>query len=772
MSKFLSAFGLTIVSSLCMPPALHAQISEDFSDGDFIQQPAWDGTLADFSVSDEQLRLLAPPQSGDAYLTTPSRSIRQAVWEFKISLEFNPSDANFARVYLVSDQSDLGSPLNGYYVQIGGKADEISLYRQGVGGHTKIIDGEDGRVDLSTCEVKIRTTRDENGNWELFSDVGLTGNYKLEGVTADATFPSSAFFGVYCVFTSTRSDKFFFDDITVTGDPFTSPYAEPSYKDVVINEIFADPTPAQNLPEVEFVELYNRSANAFDLSDWTLFDPVSAARLPATILLPGAYIVLTKAASDESFPSITNVIGVSSFPSLNNDGDIIVLKSPVGVTVDSVNYDETWYRSAMKSKGGWTLELIDPENPCGEEDNWTASQDLSGGTPGAENSVRANKPDRTGPSVVRAVAISSNQVRLFFNEKLANEEIGEGNIYFDPPIPIGSVSFSDYSLRSLDVQLKEDPQYRKLYSITVDGIRDCNGNAVNEKGNSVSFALPEKADSLDVVINEILFNPLPGGSDFVELYNRSAKFINLKNWRIGDYTGGEVQMDRIITDKDLMLTPGAYLVLTPDADAVIGQYPLAIMENFYATSLPSLPDNEGSVSIANSDGSIIDALEYSENLHSAFLKDNEGVSLERVSANAGTMDAENWSSASSSSGFATPGRINSNARADARLPNDAISVDPPIFQPLYGQPNFTQIHYKFDHGGYVANAKIFDAQGRAIKVLANNELLGSEGFYRWDGDRDDGSKARVGYYWLWFEVFSQSGDIQTFHERVIIAGEF
>ena len=68
----------------------------------------------------------------------------------------------------------------------------------------------------------------------------------------------------------------------------------------------------------------------------------------------------------------------------------------------------------------------------------------------------------------------------------------------------------------------------------------------------------------------------------------------------------------------------------------------------------------------------------------------------------------------------------------------------------------------------MANVKIFDQEGRAIKELAHNELLGTEGFFRWDGDQDNGSRARMGYYMIWFEIFDADGMLKTFKKWVAI----
>jgi len=54
-------------------------------------------------------------------------------WNFYVTLAFSPSDANHARIYLMSNQADLKSTaLNGYYIRIGesGSSDGVDLWRQ------------------------------------------------------------------------------------------------------------------------------------------------------------------------------------------------------------------------------------------------------------------------------------------------------------------------------------------------------------------------------------------------------------------------------------------------------------------------------------------------------------------------------------------------------------------------------------------------------------------------------------------------------------------
>ena len=77
-------------------------------------------------------------------------------------------------------------------------------------------------------------------------------------------------------------------------------------------------------------------------------------------------------------------IGLSNFPSLNNDADIISLYSAEGILIHSVGYTSEWFQNLSKSDGGWSLEMIDPGNPCAAFSNWRASENILGGTPGKE----------------------------------------------------------------------------------------------------------------------------------------------------------------------------------------------------------------------------------------------------------------------------------------------------------------------------------------------------------------------------------------------------
>jgi hypothetical protein len=368
--------------------------------------------------------------------------------------------------------------------------------------------------------------------------------------------------------------------------------------------------------------------------------------------------------------------------------------------------------------------------------------------------------------------ISSSEIVLQFNEKLEKQLPGIDQFIFSPSLQVIQISFWDQSLTALYLHLNQPLASSVEYRLTLGNIFDCAGNKIQESFQETTFALPEKADSLDLVINEILFNPRPTGVDFVEIYNRSSKFINLKNFMLAnrDVVGNPINGKKITTE-DFLLKPEHYIVFTENANVLKGEYLQGKEETFFTLDMPSFPDDEGSVVLTDSTERVIDAFLYSDKMHSVFIKEDEGVSLERINMERPADDTQNWKSASSVSGYATPGYLNSNA-TETNFTNESVAIEPEIFMPLYGQPDFTRVSYHFDQGGYVANVKIFDPRGREIKQLANNEILGTEGFFRWDGDQDDGSRARIGSYMVWFEVFDDKGTVKTFRKRVVVAGKF
>jgi hypothetical protein len=543
-------------------------------------------------------------------------------------------------------------------------------------------------------------------------------------------------------------------------------------KDIIITELFPDPTPPVGLPEYEFVEIYNRSTHPFDLTGWRLVDPGANGRLPSYLIQPGEYVILASAASSVHYAQYGNVLTVQNMPILSNAADQVYLVSPEGLTIDSVSYQLSWYRDNEKRDGGWTLELIDLNDVCRDADNWSSSEDPSGGTPGRVNSINDHRPDLIGPKLLQVMAINNMQLLLKFNEKLSDATPNEISIHISENISVSDLHFYDQSKTQLLLILSSTIQPSKKYTIEVADVYDCPGNEIQQAYRSATFVLTEEAKPGDVVINELLFNPRPGGVDFVEIYNNTEKYFNLKNWQVGNYVNDNPTNLRMITSEDELLAPGAFKIFTSNIDILKGDYPQTKIDVAHVVSLPSYPDREGTVSLINESSVLLDYFIYHENFHNPMLKSKEGVSLERVSAVTPTNLVANWKSAASIAGFATPGYLNSSARAKVDIEESSIKIDPEVFIPQYGIEDFTRIIYSFKQAGLSANVFVIDQQGRKVRTIANNELLNQEGFLTWDGSDDSGSRVRPGPYLIFFQLFNTTGELQTIRKRVVVASRF
>lgn len=548
-------------------------------------------------------------------------------------------------------------------------------------------------------------------------------------------------------------------------------YPQPVHpKDVSFSELFPDPSPVVGLPEGEFVELINRSTNPVQLAGWKITDGSTFATIPQHILLPGDFVILTHRAYESAYSAFGKTVALSVWPSLNNGADTLQLISTTGLKVDSIYYTDEWYGHDEFRDGGVSLEIIDPENVCGGRANWSASEAREGGSPGQTNSIAANKPDLKGPRLVSASAHDSVHVILTFDEKLEKTLHATHAFTLDPSIEISNVRFMDKTLTRIQMTFSGPLSPGILYTINLSHIYDCAGNRIDQEFRSRSFALPQQALPSDVVINEILFNPKPGGVDFVELYNPGEKYVNLRGWNLESVNMEDATIieRRLLTDEDLIIEPKSFAVFTNDPEKLKDHYPLGDQKVFYRVDLPSFNDDEDNVSIRDIVSDLIDSVSYTEKMHSIFLKDTEGVSLERIEVSG--EGPVNWTSASGASGFATPGTANTNSRETPAQPG-TIRVQPEIFSPG-GRDSFVQINYDFPLGGLVANVSVFDSHGRRVKTLAENEMLGTNGFLRWDGDRDDGYKAGVGYYLIFFESFGSDGKVQVQQKRVAVAADF
>ena len=248
-----------------------------------------------------------------------------------------------------------------------------------------------------------------------------------------------------------------------------------------------------------------------------------------------------------------------------------------------------------------------------EIENWIGTISANGGTPGRENSVATNKPDLTIPSIEDIYAYKPNHIELILNETVQLSSLVESNFSVFPSIEILSIDKSAFFTHKIDIALSSNMVAGQEYTLSIDNFSDCNDNTANL--NSNPFYLAQEADSLHILINEVLFNPRPGGVDFVELYNNSNHHINLNNWRLADEEDG-ILRQKLILKENYVLRPNEYLVLTSDTETLHADYPSSKKNRFITVDMPSMPDDEGEVILLDSFANIIDKVAYSDKFHS------------------------------------------------------------------------------------------------------------------------------------------------------------
>ncbi|HNP54360.1 MAG TPA: lamin tail domain-containing protein, partial [Ferruginibacter sp.] len=512
-------------------------------------------------------------------------------------------------------------------------------------------------------------------------------------------------------------------------------YYQPQFADVLIHEIMADPSPAVGLPETEWIELYNRSGFDVPLTGWRFGKPGSLQALPEYLLPADSFLILCSTSAANQLKAFGNVMGLSSFPSLSNEGDSLWLQSAEGRNVHAVAYQLNWYQNELKQSGGWSLEMMDPLNPCAGAGNWKASEAPIGGTPGHRNSVSVSNPDEQIPRLLRAYASDSTHVWLWMDEPL--DSIAAANpLLYSISEGIGSpdsVSIYPPFFTTIRLSLSTPLQRYRLYEVMVQSIRDCVGN-ISDAANRARVALAERADSLDVLINEVLFNPATDGADFVELYQHGKNVINLMDLYIANRnTAGELANITPVSTTPDLLFPGDYRVLTSDPAALQRKHVVSFPDRISFVDLPSMNDDTGQVIILYKDGRVLDQLGYSDRWHFPLLIQTEEVSLERLQFSAPTQSADNWMSAAETAGFATPTYANSQQKREG-VETGTITLDPPVLTPDGdGQDDVLLIWYRFTEPGNVAQVRIYDLAGRLVRTIAANSLCGLNGYFRWDG---------------------------------------
>ncbi|MDR1561897.1 MAG: lamin tail domain-containing protein [Dysgonamonadaceae bacterium] len=393
-----------------LPATLFSQFRDDFGDGIFQGSPVqtrdveWTGDTGLFTVNDLMQLQLNATEAGTAQLRTSSTLSANACWEWWIGLDFNPTVNNYVRIYLVSDTEDFTSPeLNGLFVRIGYTDKNICLIQQSAGKNNKtLIKGSEKRLNAEFSSIYLKATIDRQGVFSLYSRMSNESDYIKEGACTIKEIFTGQYFGLSCIFTETRSKKFFFDEFVVRElrDDEQEDAEDPILEgDVLVNEIMFNPPTDGS----EWIEICNYSEKAIDLrflsiatrkpSDGSLNKAYPLAT-SSVLLNPDEYLVITKDREGicKHFNCREDALyaELAIFPALANGfGTIVILNNLNGEILDEVSYNNDWHSAGINDTKGISLERTNSDYPSNDPSNWHSASDDSGfATPGYENSIR------------------------------------------------------------------------------------------------------------------------------------------------------------------------------------------------------------------------------------------------------------------------------------------------------------------------------------------------------------------------------------------------
>ena len=524
---------------------------------------------------------------------------------------------------------------------------------------------------------------------------------------------------------------------------------------VRLSEIMFRPDTLSNY--TEFVEIVNVGDTPVDLTGWKIGDSLDVdAILPHNgdaVLLPGQYGIILDpgyfdhaSIYDELIPDTALILTIedASFGryGLRNAPPLTVyLYNAGGELVDS-------YRYSSDNPPGYSDEKIDVNGPNSPQ-NWANSRRFRG-TPGAVNSVT---PQPVDLAITAVEPVDS----LLWDNQPFSLRVGIAN---HGTTPVEAFSLTAYLLQSGRELITEKQFNQSLLPaedqvVILDGLMlpagfqrlqivvrvEGDADTTNNVRDTVLFV---ESSGAAIIINEILFEPRPGESEWVEIFNGGEVALNLTHYLLTDFK------DTLqIPDQAGNLLPGEYWVLTGDSALMkLVKHPdrVIIIPRF-----PTLNNDVDELSLLSPAGRLLDRVRYTDDWYGHSVP--KGTSLEKINPWLASQNSENWTASVAEQG-STPTEVNS-VFVETPPVKTTLQIQPNPFSPDNdGQDDFTVISVQLPSATGYITCRIFDTRGRLVRTLAMNQPVGSTTHMVWNGLKDNGTPARLGMYVVLVELYS------------------
>ena len=435
-------------------------------------------------------------------------------------------------------------------------------------------------------------------------------------------------------------------------------------RNMLINEIMYAPSPG--MPE--WMEIVHNCDDTIPITGWKVSDAgtVRSAITPLNrSILPHSYFIITT--DTNAFKNIYTVsvpIMQSSFSSLNNSGDAVVLYDHNNNMIDSVTFISSWGGGTGKS-----LERIDTASSSYDQSNWSSSKHTNGATPGVINSVTKKSFDA---SVVRMSAspqypvagngfsvssiiknvgrqiLTSVQVQIYIDIN-KDSLLTANELQYQQEIPVINPSDSE----TVQLEFHSLPQGIHWFGTKISAaIDDDTSNNILFYSQSVGI------QSHSIVVTEFMYAPPGDMPEWIEGYNTTSSTVSIGGWKISDNGTTKVS----IQDGQQTIAPNSYFVVTTDTVQFKSYFPF--VSQLFQVSFPALNNSSpDAIVLTDERGAVMESVYYRQQWGGT-----NGNSLQRFDTYALLNDSANWVS-----GIPSPGRENSAARKDFDVAVQSIS---------------------------------------------------------------------------------------------------
>ncbi len=509
-------------------------------------------------------------------------------------------------------------------------------------------------------------------------------------------------------------------------------------QNIVINELFAradDTTP-------EWIELFNTEKRARNLTGLLVADNSSKKGIPDFRIDAESYIVLCVDSSlmrlRYDLPEHIDLLEVK-LPSLNNGGDELRLFNSKGERLDSVSYTSTQVLAAV------SLERREAGLDGFSTDNWAFSVHPDGATPGRRNSTTPVDIDLVCSSVV-----SQEKHVVLKCLNAGKTDLENISVRVDIQNDGRTAFTADSSLTLLAAS--DSARFVFNHSLSTSGWYSCVATASAEgderPGNdSITSTLYMDAGRDNILISEIMFRPLPGQAEYVELHNAGNDSTDIRSWRLIHSAKGGVADSLVFAipsycEQGVCIAPEGVLAVCWNT-ALFAQFPgLNECRNaLFVDQAFNLRSGGGTLMLANPNGRIVDSLCFSPNLHLVPLSAQQGRSLERDIRSGTPQFERDWTTSADERG-GSAGESNRTSDIPARA---SIEIQPnPLL--LGESPAITHISYRVPFSHSFVRVQIFDSEGRQVATLLDAQFSAAHGSAEWDGRDDRGAQVNPGVY--------------------------